>query len=67
MHVIRTHHVFCCVREDVKGKESQTKEVVVQTAMYIIKVIKYLITILDQCIVHNKLGWILPIVSRLVK
>ena len=35
--------------------------------MYIIKVIKYLITFLDQCKVHNELGWILPLISGLVK
>ena len=35
--------------------------------MYIIKVIKYLITFLDQCKVHNKLGWILLLISKHVK
>ena len=35
--------------------------------MYIIKVIKYLNTFLDQCKVNNKLGWVLPLVPRLIK
>ena len=33
--------------------------------MYIIKVIKYLITFLDQSKIHNKLEWILPLVYAL--
>ena len=55
-------------------ESGQTKEniilmsyILVQSKMYIIKVIKYFITFLDQCKIHNKLGWTLPLVPRLIK